>query len=124
MECMKPYSRKSPHNVYPCFCTGFCSVIFGWDLHDKVYTEPGIEFATETTGYPDLIARVDLSTFRRIPWENDVPFFLLTFYDPKSPEEPLYCCPRGLLRRVLQAYQELGLEPYAGAEFEFFNFNG
>ncbi|RUS24282.1 hypothetical protein BC938DRAFT_473838 [Jimgerdemannia flammicorona] len=101
---------------------GFCSVLFGWDLHDKVYTEPGVEFAAEATGYPDIIARVDLSTFRRIPWEDNVPFFLLTFYDPKSPDEPLYCCPRGLLQGVLQGYKELGLEPYAGAEFEFFNF--
>ena len=28
------------------------------------------------TGYPDAPARLDLSTFRKIPWENDLPFFL------------------------------------------------
>jgi hypothetical protein len=28
-------------------------------------------------GYTDIQAEIDLSTFRRIPWENDIPFFLV-----------------------------------------------
>ena len=46
---------------------GFCDVIFGWDLGDQLYDN-----ATVTgwhTGYPDVRATVDLTTFRMIPWE-------------------------------------------------------
>ena len=52
--------------------TGFCDVIFGWDSSDVPYDN-----TTHTgwhTGYPDLSARIDLNTFRKIPWENDLPF--------------------------------------------------
>jgi hypothetical protein len=28
-------------------------------------------------GYTDIDANIDLSSFRRIPWENNVPFFLV-----------------------------------------------
>jgi glutamine synthetase len=30
-------------------------------------------------GYTDIRADIDLSTFRRIPWENDIPFFYVRF---------------------------------------------
>ena len=29
-------------------------------------------------GYTDIEANIDLSTFRRIPWEDNIPFFLVT----------------------------------------------
>ncbi|RIA97066.1 hypothetical protein C1645_796056 [Glomus cerebriforme] len=99
---------------------GFCSVIFGWDMHDKTYTEE-LEISNLDNGYADIIAKVDLSTYRRIPWENNIPFFLLSFYDPTT-KEPLYVCPRGLLKNILNKYEALGLKPMCGAEFEFFNF--
>src|SRR5271170_7169968 len=55
----------------------FCDVVFGWDAADVAYDN-----ATVTgwhTGYPDARARLDLQTFRKIPWENDLPFFLGDF---------------------------------------------
>lgn len=75
------------------------------------------------TGYKDLIAKVDLSTFRRIPWENNIPFFLVSFHDSET-EEPLYACPRSLLHVIVDKYAKLGLEPMCGAEYEFYNFKG
>lgn len=74
-------------------------------------------------GYRDIIAIPDLSTFRRIPWEHDIPFFLLSFYEPAS-REPLAVCPRGVLKRVTDQLALLGWEAMCGAEFEFFNFKG
>ena len=53
--------------------TSFCDVIFGWDAADAVYDN--VQFTGWHTGYPDCPARFDLSTFRKIPWENGVPFF-------------------------------------------------
>src|ERR1700760_3234570 len=53
---------------------GFCSVIFGWDMHDMTYIRE-LKISNKDNGYRDIIARVDLKSFRRIPWENNVPFF-------------------------------------------------
>ncbi|KAK3815119.1 MAG: glutamine synthetase [Benniella sp.] len=99
---------------------GFCSVVFGWDMHDKTYEEE-LSVSNAANGYRDIIAIPDLSTFRRIPWENKIPFFLLSFYDPET-RQPLAVCPRGLLKRVTDELASLGWEAMCGAEFEFFNF--
>ncbi|KAF9283936.1 hypothetical protein BGZ74_001829, partial [Mortierella antarctica] len=99
---------------------GFCSVIFGWDMHDKTYPEE-LSVSNAANGYRDIIAIPDLSTYRRIPWENNIPFFLLSFYEPSS-REPLAVCPRGVLKRVTDQLASLGWEAMCGAEFEFFNF--
>ncbi|ORZ18240.1 hypothetical protein BCR41DRAFT_385925 [Lobosporangium transversale] len=99
---------------------GFCSVVFGWDMHDKTYEED-LSISNAENGYRDIIAIPDLSTFRRIPWEDNIPFFLLSFLDPKT-REPLTVCPRGLLKRVTDELASLGWEAMCGAEFEFFNF--
>src|SRR5271170_6155803 len=56
---------------------GFCNVIFGWDSADVCYDNG--TYTGWHTGYPDAHARVDLSTYRRIPWEADLPFFLGDF---------------------------------------------
>ncbi|KAI8579182.1 hypothetical protein K450DRAFT_243151 [Umbelopsis ramanniana AG] len=99
---------------------GFCSVIFGWDIHDKVYMT-GVEFSDEDSGFSDLVAKVDLNSFRRIPWENNLAFFLVELFHPKT-LDPLYCCPRSTLRQVTKKLEEDGLTAYCGVEFEFFNF--
>jgi glutamine synthetase len=97
---------------------GFCDVVFGWDAGDVAY-----ENTTYTgwhSGYPDAKARVDLSTFRKIPWENDVPFFLCEFVDDNG--QPLYVCPRQLLKQVIGEADKAGFTPYFSQEFEWFNF--
>ncbi|OZJ05787.1 hypothetical protein BZG36_01297 [Bifiguratus adelaidae] len=104
---------------------GFCSVIFGWDIHDTTYSTH-TPISSSENGYKDLIAEVDLSSFRRIPWENDIPFFLVTFYESEQDMrngKPAYCCPRGLIKTAVEGLKEVGLEGMVGAEFEFFCFN-
>jgi len=91
---------------------GFCNVVFGWDSADVCYDN-----ATYTgwhTGYPDALARIDPSTYRTIPWDNDVPFFLGDF--------ELDVCPRNLLKNVLDRGRKLGFSAKCGVEFEWFNF--
>lgn len=91
---------------------GFCSVIFGWDMHDQTYyRELGI--SNKENGYRDLIAVPDLSSFRRIPWEDNVPFFLIYFRDPDT-NEGLSACPRSLLKRTVDKLQENGYGAMAG----------
>ena len=57
----------------------FCDVVFGWDAGDVTYDN--VQFTGWHTGYPDSPAKIDLSTFRKIPWENDLPFFLCELTD-------------------------------------------
>ncbi|BCR88850.1 glutamine synthetase family protein [Aspergillus chevalieri] len=99
---------------------GFCSVVFGWDMHDQTYfKELGI--SNKENGYRDIVAVPDLSSFRRIPWENNVPFFLVSFLDPDT-RQPLSACPRGLLNTAVGKAEEAGYHAMAGAEYEFYQF--
>lgn len=91
---------------------GFCSVIFGWDMHDRTYFKE-LAISNKENGYQDLVAVPDLSSFRRIPWENDVPFFLVSFLDPET-REPVCACPRGLLKRALSKVEAAGYRAMAG----------
>src|SRR3954464_4570808 len=50
---------------------GFCNVVLGWDSGDVCYDNG--TYTGWHTGYPDANARVDLGTYRTIPWEQGVP---------------------------------------------------
>lgn len=97
---------------------GFCDVTLGWDVGDVVYDN--VEFTGWHTGYPDALVRIDLNTFRKIPWENDLPFFLGEFVT--ETDEPVYACPRQLLKKVIADTVNAGYTPYFSQEFEWFNF--
>ncbi|CRG86335.1 glutamine synthetase [Talaromyces islandicus] len=99
---------------------GFCSVIFGWDMHDRTYFKE-LAISNKENGYRDLLAIPDLGSFRRIPWENDVPFFLVSFFDPET-RQPISPCPRGLLQSAVDKLEKEGYQAMAGAEFEFYQF--
>ncbi|EPQ31345.1 uncharacterized protein PFL1_00680 [Pseudozyma flocculosa PF-1] len=100
---------------------GFANVIFGWDIHDAMYTEE-VSIANKSGGYNDLAAVIDLSTYRRLPWENDMPFFLVSFNDPKT-GRAMHACPRNLLKGVTDRIRgETGWDCMAGAEFEYFQY--
>jgi glutamine synthetase len=97
---------------------GFCDVIFGWDAGDAVYANA--KYTGLHTGYPDSPARIDTSTFRKVPWENEIPFFLGDLYDAKGNPSPV--CPRQLLKQIISAAKEEGYSPVFSQEFEWFNF--
>ncbi|CAE6535874.1 unnamed protein product [Rhizoctonia solani] len=99
---------------------GFCSVIFGWDMHDLVYPNE-LLVSNRANGYRDILAHIDLSTYRRISWEANVPFFLLSFLDPET-HEPIPVCPRGTLAKAIKSAESCGWEPVAGVEYEYFQY--
>ncbi|KAI8146388.1 hypothetical protein BJV82DRAFT_666175 [Fennellomyces sp. T-0311] len=100
---------------------GFCSVVFGWDMHDAMYTTP-VEFGGKDCQYFDLVAKVDLSSYRRIPWEENTPFFFVHLMHPNT-NQPLYCCPRVFLQSAVDTCaQDLQCKAYCGVEYEFFCF--
>ncbi len=98
--------------------TSFCDVIFGWDMADTAYDN--VSYTGWHTGYPDAAARVDLSTFRKIPWDNGVPFFLA---DLKPLKNKTVVCPRQLLKKILTDTTEAGFLPSFSQEFEWYNFS-
>ncbi len=96
---------------------GFCNVIFGWDSNDVCYDNGTI--SGWDTGYPDAFAQIDLNTFRSIPWNEDMPFFLADF---SNDERLQTACPRTLLKKIQQQSIEFGFSPVFAKEFEWFNF--
>jgi glutamine synthetase len=97
---------------------GFCDVVFGWDSQDQCYDN------TQVTGwqhgFPDALARLDVSTLRRVPWDGNVPFFLGEFVNADGSPYPV--CPRQTLKRVLKRAEKLGFSAMCGIEYEWFNF--
>jgi len=98
--------------------TSICDVIFGWDAADVVYDNS--TYTGWNTGFPDAAARLDLQTFRKIPWENDVAFFLGELLDKKG--GPLTVCPRQLLKTLNNEAEKMGFTAVFSQEFEWFNF--
>jgi glutamine synthetase len=62
--------------------------------------------------------------YRRIPWENNIAFFLVDFLNSET-LEPLAFCPRNLLKSVVaKALALTAAEANAGVEFEWYNYLG
>jgi len=97
--------------------TSFCDVIFGWDAADLAYDNSS--YTGWHTGYPDAAAQLDLTSFRKIPWENDLPFFLGELVP--NILQPVVC-PRSLLKKVLADSISAGFLPLFSQEFEWYNF--
>lgn len=97
---------------------GFCDVVFGWDSSDVC--NENIKLTGWHTGYPDQPCRIDLSTFRTVPWQDNIPFFLADF--SKADGNDLSACPRSLLKRIAKECEVMGYHPEFAQEFEWFNF--
>ncbi|MDE3235980.1 MAG: glutamine synthetase [Bacteroidota bacterium] len=93
---------------------GFCDVVFGWDSSDALYDHSGI--TGWHSGYPDKTCFIDLSTFRTIPWQDNIPFFLADFGSDVA------ACSRSLLKKIAGEAQQMGFHTEFAQEFEWFNF--
>jgi glutamine synthetase len=87
---------------------GFCDVVLGWDSKDQLYDNTS--YTGWHTGYPDAQVRI-------IP-ESCTLLFLAEF-DGAAAD----ICPRRLLSRVIARAREMGFDPFAALEYEFFLFN-
>lgn len=91
---------------------GFCSAIFGWDCEDECYDN--VEFTGWHTGYHDIMTQIDFNTLRKIPWEDNQPFYLLDYNNS--------VCPRFLLKNIVKECEGMGYIPQFALEYEWFNF--
>jgi len=98
---------------------GFCDVVFGWDSNDALYKNADSVTGWQT-GFPDQVCHIDLDTFRPIPWQQDLPFFLADFSNSAAGD---VACPRSLLKRIANKATALGYTPRFAQEFEWFNFS-
>jgi glutamine synthetase len=89
----------------------FCSAVMATDLRHTPVLGGG-------EGYPDMVAVPDEGTLVRLPWEPEVATCLADLHP--VPGGPAIADPRGLLRKVVAEYEELGLHPVVGPELEFF----
>lgn len=96
----------------------FCDVLFGWDANDDLYDRESL--TGWHTGYPDALAKIDLDTFRVIPWEPDTALFIMDLYDKNGDPYPL--SPRHLLQSLVDRASDLGFEFKTSAEYEYFFF--
>ncbi len=100
--------------------------------HDYGTRLPEGIFATTVTGdYPDdyyeltspsdsdMFLRPDPDTVRMVPWATDPTAQVIHDCYTKA-GEPHDLAPRNVLRRVLEAYAEVGLQPVVAPELEFF----
>lgn len=97
---------------------GFCDVIFGWDSKDELYAQDSITGWGDA--FPDAKGKIDISTCRELPLEENSLLFLVDFGKGGKHKD---VCPRTLLKKVIQQGKEIGLTFNAAAEFEFFLFN-
>ena len=97
---------------------GFCDVVLGWDLHDELYEGPGVEVSGWHTGYRDAPVRLDLSTLRRIPYEEDTLLLIGSFAGDYAE-----VCPRTVLSRTLDRAASMGFDVNGAFEYEFFLFD-
>jgi glutamine synthetase len=92
------------------------NICSGWDIHDSVYSKE-LLISNKANGYRDVTAVIDLSSFRRIPWEHNVPFFLVFFLDPET-KDPLSVDPRGVLQVATERALQAGYDCFSGVEYE------
>src|SRR3954467_6377318 len=97
---------------------GFCDVVFGWDSGDQCYDNAQVTGWQH--GFPDALARLDLDTHRKVPWDDNIDFFLGEFINADGSPYPV--CPRQTLKRVLARAEKLGFQVMTGVEYEWFNF--
>jgi glutamine synthetase len=95
---------------------GFCDVVLGWDVKDRLYDN--VAYTGWHTGYPDVSVRILPASCRELPLEGDMLFFLGEF---SGAAEAI--CPRAMLQRVVRKAEDMGIRLFAGFEYEFFVFN-
>jgi len=89
---------------------------FAWDIQCAVF--PGLELASFNNGYPDMVIKPLLSTFRRIPWREGSALVLGDLYDYHG--GLVQVAPRQVLKRLIEQVNQLGYRPKVGSELEFY----
>ena len=77
-----------------------------------------VEFANADTGYPDMIATPDPSTFRTLTWRDGTAMAMMDCREKDG--RPVELDPRHLVRTAVERLAKLGYEATVATEIEFY----
>jgi len=97
----------------------FCEASLGWNTEGVVIDS--LRLTNWATGYPDVHAVPDLSTYRPVPWRPRVGHVIADIVAHDHTPSPLD--PRAVLKKVLARLADLGYTAKVGVEFEFYLLN-
>ncbi len=100
---------KAAHNG-PAFCQGVWVTTTGGDVLDAV------NIASD--GLQDLISSIEPDTITPLPFEPGVAYVIADALNPDH--SPNLISPRTVLKKVIDDYNTLGLQPVVGPELEFY----
>ena len=100
---------KAAHNG-PAFCQGVWVTTTGGDVLDAV------NIASD--GLQDLISSIEPDTITPLPFEPGVAYVIADALNPDR--SPNLISPRTVLKKVIDDYNTLGLQPVVGPELEFY----
>jgi glutamine synthetase len=96
-----------------------CNYLLAVDM--EMNTVGGYEMSSWERGYSDFVMDPDMSTLRRVPWQEGSAMVLadVKWLDGKD----VVASPRQILRKQIKALADAGMKPYVGTELEFVLFN-
>ena len=97
-----------------------CNYLLTVDL--EMNPLPGFKLASWDQGYGDFGILLDMSTLRRVPWQEKTAIVLGDLVHESG--EPVVEAPRGVLATQVRRLAERGLRPRMGSELEFYLFEG
>jgi glutamine synthetase len=95
-----------------------CNYLLAVDT--EMNTVDGYEMSSWDRGYGDFAMHPDLSTLRRVPWNEGTALLMADL--AWSDGSPVVAAPRQILRRQLERLAVLGLTAQVGTELEFIVF--
>ncbi|MFF0557329.1 glutamine synthetase family protein [Streptomyces sp. NPDC020472] len=95
-----------------------CNYLLAVDT--EMNTVDGYEMSSWDRGYGDFAMHPDLTTLRRLPWNEATA--MVTADLAWADGTPVVAAPRQILRRQLERLAELGLTAHVGTELEFIVF--
>ncbi|NNU79942.1 glutamine synthetase [Halovulum dunhuangense] len=99
--------------------THSCNYLLTVDM--EMEPVPGFKSASWATGYGDYMMKPDLSTLRRIPWQEGAALVICDIMDHHGHDD-IAVSPRAILKRQLARAHAMGFQPMMASELEFYLF--
>jgi len=99
--------------------THCCNYLLATDI--EMTTVQGYESSSWKAGYGDYVMQADMTTLRRIPWQEGTALVLCDLLDHHT-HKPVPHSPRAILQAQVARARAMGFEPMMATELEFYLF--
>ena len=96
-----------------------CNYLLAVDV--EMNTIDGYAMSSWETGYGDMVMLPDVSTLRRVPWQQGTAMVLCDIM--WADKSPVVASPRQILRAQVERLEKLGYRAHMGTELEFLMFD-